>query len=129
MGGLELAAVHRRDAGADDFGDKRRGVERQAEKQRGEFRRQQAAAGKIESAEHRIVQLRWAPRSREWKRQAAVAEKYARQRIAAPSTGAGRLSVITAYQKNSCTTNGTLRISFDVASGEFRQQPIGRQPR
>ena len=47
--GLVLAAVDGEDAGADDFADKRRGVKRQAEQQRGEFRRQHHAAGKIES--------------------------------------------------------------------------------
>ena len=35
---LELAALHREDAGAHDLGDERRGVDRQAEQQRGEFR-------------------------------------------------------------------------------------------
>jgi hypothetical protein len=40
------------------------------------------------------------------------------------SAGAGRLSVITAYQKNNCTTKGTLRIPSIYPAASFASSQL-----
>src|SRR4030095_14979097 len=73
---LVLAALHCHNSGADDFRRKRGSVEREPEQKRGEFGREQTAAGKAKTAENRIFQRKRRSHDDNRKRETAITEKY-----------------------------------------------------